>query len=113
MAPAGDAAPDGRAFVRLPLCYTASTMDPGHVRAYVERDWAGVTADKQEHWVREFAARGPVATVEASQALWRHMRLLHPGWPSAEDRREDLIHHVTLKRALDRAASVVRALTAR
>lgn len=96
-----------------PLCYTAITMDVREVRAYVERDWAAVAADKREHWVREFAARGPLATFEASQALWRHMRLLHPDWPSEDERREDLTHHVTLKRALDRAASAVRALTPR
>lgn len=88
-------------------------MDAHDLRAYVERDWAAVAADKREHWVREFTARGPVATFEASQALWRHMRLLHPGWPPADDRREDLAHHVTLKRALDRAASAVRALSSR
>jgi hypothetical protein len=88
-------------------------MDARHVRAYAERDWAAVAADKEEHWAREFAARGPRATFEASQILWRHMRRLQPGWPSEDERRDDLAHHVALKRALDRAASVARAFTPR
>jgi len=88
-------------------------MDARDVRAYVERDWAAVTAAKREHWAREFAARGFLATFEASQVLWRHMRRLHPEWPSEDERREDLAHHIRLKRALDRAASAVRALTPR
>jgi hypothetical protein len=65
-----------------------------------------VTALKQEYWVRERAARGPTATFEASQALWVHMRRLRPEWPSAEERRADLAHHVALKSAIDRAAGV-------
>jgi len=88
-------------------------MDARHVKAYVERDWAAVAADKREYWAREFVARGPQATFEASQTLWRHMRLLRPEWPSEDERRDDLAHHVTLKGALDRAASVFRALAPR
>jgi hypothetical protein len=88
-------------------------MDARDVRAYAERDWGALAAAKQEHWVREFAARGALATFDASQVLWRHMRQLHPEWPSEDERREDLAHHVRLKRDLDRAASAVRALTPR
>ena len=81
-------------------------MNLEDVRIYARRPWAMVTALKQEHWARERAARGPTATFEVSQALWAHMRQLHPGWPSAEERRADLAHHVALKRAIDRAAGV-------
>jgi len=37
------------------------------------------------------------------------MRRLRPDWPSPEERREDLAHHVALKCAIDRAASAFRS----
>jgi hypothetical protein len=85
-------------------------MEPGDLRAYADRRWAAVEILKLEHWTREFAARGPAATLEASHGLWEHMRLLRPDWPSDEERREDLDHHLRLKRAIDRAAGVFAPL---
>jgi hypothetical protein len=64
---------------------------------------------KREHWAREVAERGAVATFEASQGLWEHMRRLRPEWPSLEDRRADLAHYVALKRTVDLAAGAFRA----
>jgi hypothetical protein len=81
-------------------------MDPRHARAYVERGWAIAETAKREHWAREFAERGPAATFEVSRALWRHMRLVDPAWPSEQEQLEDLAHHVALKRLIERAADV-------
>jgi hypothetical protein len=81
-----------------------ATMNPEDVRAYARRAWHAAEALKQEHWAREVAERGRLATFEASQALWAHMRRVRPDWPSPEERREDLAHHIALKRAIDRAA---------
>ncbi len=83
------------------------------LRAYAGRAWARAAALKQEHWAREFATRGPAATFEAAQALREHMRAVRPDWPTDEERREDLAHHVALKRAIDRAASAFRAAARR
>jgi hypothetical protein len=79
-------------------------MEPLHARAYVERRWRNAEELKREHWAREFEAHGPAATLRASHALWRHVRLLRPDWPSEADRQDDLAHHVALKRRIDRAA---------
>ena len=79
-------------------------MDARDLRAYVERGWTAAQALKQQHWAREFRERGPEATVAAALALREHMRLVNPDWPSESDRREDLAHHVALKRAIDGAA---------
>lgn len=76
------------------------------MRAFARRAWRAAEASKDEHWAREFALRGPAATLEASAALWQHMRLVRPDWPTDGDRRDDLAHHVALKRAIDRAARV-------
>ena len=76
------------------------------VRAYAQRAWQEAERLKQEHWAREIAERGPLATFEASQALWEHMRSLRPDWPSPEERCEDFAHHVALKQLIDRTAGV-------
>ena len=88
-------------------------MEPRDLIAFATRAWTAAGASEREHWVREYAARGEAATFEASQSLWLHMRAVRPDWPSEQERREDLAHHVTLKRLLDRAAGAVASLPAR
>lgn len=87
-------------------------MHDADVRAYAARPWPAAEALKHEHWARELS-RNPLATFEASQALWVHMRQINPDWPTEADRQEDLAHHVALKRAIDRAARVFVAATGR
>ena len=84
-------------------------MNPAELRAYARRAWDVGERLEREHWRQEIAARGPLATFEASQVLWEHMRRVRPDWPSLEERREDLAHHIALKRALDRAAGAFLA----
>ena len=74
------------------------------LKAYAERPWSAAKLAKREHWAREVARPGSRAAFEAAQALWLHMRMLRPEWPSEEERAADLEHHVAQKRALDRAA---------
>jgi len=82
-------------------------MDPRHLRAYAGRPWHLVAAQKRAYWASVRREQGALATFEAAQTLWAHMRQVRPDWPSAADRQADLAHHVALKRALDRAASAV------
>jgi len=84
-------------------------MNPEDLRAYARRNWRAAEMGKREHWAREVAERGSLATFEASQALWEHVRGLRPDWPTPEERRADLAHHVALKRALDLAAGAFRS----
>jgi len=87
-------------------------MSDDDVRAYARRPWSTAEALKQAHWARELS-ENPLATFEASQALWVHMRQINPDWPSEAERQEDLAHHVALKRMIDRAAGVFLATTGR
>jgi hypothetical protein len=82
-------------------------VDPRHLRAYAARPWNLVAARKRAFWANARQDRGVLATFEASQALWVHMRRVRPDWPSAAERQADRAHHVALKRALDRAASAL------
>ena len=83
-------------------------MRDDDLRAYVRSPWRVAVALKQEYWARELS-KDPLATFEASQALWVHMRQIDPDWPTDAQRQEDLAHHLALKRAIDRAARVFLA----
>lgn len=88
-------------------------MNADDLRAYARRPWHVLAALEHDHWARELAAHGPLATLVASQALWTHMRSVRPDWPTEVDRRADLAHHVALKQAIDRAAGAFLAATRR
>lgn len=88
-------------------------MDTAHAQAFLRRPWDLLAALEREHWAREFARRGPAATLEVSRLLWEHMRRVRPDWPSDAERREDLSHHIALKGAIDRAARTLGPLAAR
>jgi len=92
---------------------TLADVDPRDLKAYLEREWAATEALKRAHWAREFAVRGPQATIEAAHALFQHMRLVRPDWPSEDQRREDFAHHVELKERIDRAARAFARLAHR
>ena len=87
-------------------------MRDDDLRAYARRPWSRAEALKGEHWARELS-HNPLATFEASQALWVHMRQVNPDWPTEAERQEDLAHHIALKRMIDRAASVFIAAAGR
>ena len=91
--------------------YTGRMQDEA-LRAYARRPWHMAAALKQEHWARELSTN-PLATFEASQALWVHMRQIRPDWPTEAERQDDLAHHVALKRAIDRAAGAFLAAAGR
>ena len=84
-------------------------MHPDDLRAYAQRAWSVLAALEQDYWARELAVRGPLSTLEASQALWAHMRRVRPDWPTEADRDADLVHHCVLKQAIDRAAGAFLA----
>jgi hypothetical protein len=87
-------------------------MHDRDLRAYAARRWHVAEALEQAHWTSELA-RNPLATFQAAQGLWVHMRLVNPEWPTEAQRQEDLAHHIALKRAIDRAAGVFLAAAGR
>ena len=79
-------------------------MTRDDLQAFATRDWAAVNDADASHWAAEFKEHGPAATVDASRALWEHVRRIRPNWPTAGDSDRDLAEHIRLKRLLDRAA---------
>ncbi len=82
-------------------------MNSDAIRRYAGRPWAMIEAARQEYRARQLAEHGPEAALRAAHALWLHMRSVRPGWPTAAERKEDLAHHVALRRILDRAGRVL------
>jgi hypothetical protein len=85
-------------------------MDPAHLRAFARRARVEVEREKRAYWARQHRERTYRATLDASYALYEHVRRIRPDFPTERDRAEDLAHHVALKRLLDRAS---RALAVR
>jgi hypothetical protein len=65
------------------------------------RDYAAARASKEAYW-RSLA---PAGRLRLSDELRRHALLLHPDWPTAEQRAADYEAHVRLSERLERAAS--------
>jgi len=84
-------------------------MDRDAIRAFVERDRDRVAALKRDHHARQYRASRGISGLEAARVLREHARKVRPDWPTARDRDEDLAHHVTLKRRIDRAAHAFSA----
>jgi hypothetical protein len=85
-------------------------MDPASIRAFARRARSEVEREKRAHWARLHGERTYRATLDASHALYEHVRRIRPDFPTERDRAEDLAHHVALKRLLDQAS---RALAVR
>jgi len=84
-------------------------MDRDALRAYALRRWSAGTDEERRYWADRYRSDGPAATIEAGQALWRHMREVRPDWPDQAAREADLQHHVTFKRLLERCPRVLPA----
>ena len=80
------------------------SMNRSAVAGFLARDFDASARMKAEHWAAAYAARGPLATLEASDALRAHMRAIRPDWPTEEERENDLAHHVAERRLLERIA---------
>ena len=85
-----------------------SEMEPGDVRAFIDRGWDEKDWLKRRYWAERRRIEGPVATLAASSALRNHIRVLRPEWPTEQDRAEDLQHHLALIAKLVRVADAFR-----
>jgi len=78
------------------------SLDPEALREYAERDW-----EAPSRLSLKARAQAPVAEkVRLAVDLYEAHRRTNPGWPSDEQRREDLRMHLRLRALLDRASDV-------
>lgn len=76
------------------------------LRAYRDREWGLLRRSKEAWWAADARAQGPIGGLKASTALWEHARTVDPQWPTAEERRQDLEHHIRLAGKLLRLTHV-------
>ena len=70
---------------------------------YVSRDWRSAREAKDAFWAERIARVGPIEGFRIADELRRQLLGQHPGWPSADERCEDLAAHVRLAELLRRA----------
>ena len=67
--------------------------DPQAVRDFLERDWASAARDKELYWRDYKRTHGPAAGIRVADELRRQVLAARPGWPSEQEREEDLATH--------------------
>ena len=75
-------------------------LDPDHLREFASRDWGAV--DRLSR--RSRAAMGLADRVRIAVELYEAARLTRPGWPTKQDRLQDLAAHLAVREKLDRSA---------
>lgn len=88
--------------VRYPPMMTTPPLLPKDLREFVGRDWSRLDALDRER-------RAGLPVAEKSRlavALYEAAKRTRPGWPTAEDRWEDLQEHIRVNSLLKRGANV-------
>lgn len=77
-------------------------LDPDDLRRFAQRRWVPTLAED-----RRRRARQPVASkVATAIMLYEAAKATRPDWPTVEDRRADLTHHLRLIALIRRAPDV-------
>ena len=72
------------------------------LQAFASRNWDLVARQKEIWWAERGRQLTPEQKIRIGDMLRRHARRLHPDWPNAEERREDLETHARVSEALSR-----------
>jgi hypothetical protein len=68
--------------------------------AYARRDWQAIAASKRQRWAAQKSQMSAADALRVGDALRQHAIALRPGWPSEEDRRNDLASHIRVAEML-------------
>ena len=82
--------------------------DPAALRAFLDRDWAAASRDKELYWRDYKREHGPAAGIRMADELRRQVLAVRPDWPSAEEREEDLATHLRVIDVLRRVPARAR-----
>ncbi len=73
------------------------------VIAFARRDWRAIAALKQRRWAEQKRQMTPAEALSVGDELRHHVSALSSGWPTQEDRRNDLAVHIRVSESLRRA----------
>ena len=80
-------------------------MDTNGLAEFLKRDWAAVAREKQRFWNERLAGAPAEEGLRIAEELRAEALSLNPGWPSAEDRADDLRAHEALSEKFRRASN--------
>jgi hypothetical protein len=72
--------------------------------AFAQRDWHALSEIKAAYWAEVGRSSGSAPALRAGEELRRQVRHLHPEWPSAREREQDLVTHARVAASLRRVA---------
>lgn len=79
-----------------------AVRDPEELRRFARQDWAAAQRDKELYWRDWKRQHGPAAGIRIADELRKQVLAQKPGWPSDEEREEDLRTHLRVIEALQR-----------
>lgn len=74
------------------------------IRAYAGRPWAEVEDTKRRHQAARARVEGAEAALALLEGMVEHANVVRPPFPTEQERKEDLEHHLEWRRRLDRLA---------
>ena len=84
-------------------CYRQRAVrDKAALLELVQRDWDNASRSKARYWSAWKQQHGAAAGIAMADELRRQVLAARPGWPSEEERREDLRSHLEVIDALRR-----------
>lgn len=70
--------------------------------AFARRDWQAIAASKRRRWSEQKSRMTPAEALQAGDELRQHTLALLDGWPTEQDRRNDLAVHIRIAESLRR-----------
>jgi hypothetical protein len=70
------------------------------VIAFARRDWKAIAASKRRRWADQKSRMSPADALRVGDELRHYVRSIQPGWPTEEDRRNDLAVHIRVSESL-------------
>ena len=70
------------------------------VIAFARRDWRAIAALKRRRWAEQRRHMTAAEALAVGDALRDHLSALRSGWPTEEDRLEDLAVHIRVSESL-------------
>jgi hypothetical protein len=76
--------------------------DADDLRAFARQDWAAAARSKEQYWRSFHEQHAPAEGLRIADELRKQVLAQNPGWPSEQERREDLAAHLRLVAIFDR-----------
>jgi hypothetical protein len=75
-------------------------VDRDAIRQFARRDWSAVATSKARFWRALKAGRSVADVIAVADQMRTHAQRLRPGWPTRQQRLDDLLVHQRVGEAL-------------